>query len=480
MTQEKHLQWLNRQMQEWLNQGLADPETVARLQAHYRLKARETKRLPALSFALVILGTLLVLLGVILILAKNWSALPRLARVFISLIPLLAGIGLGIFTLLGDKGRLWKEVSGLVVSIGLLTAMAMTGQVYHVISDPSHLFLGTALLSLPLVYLFSADLTALVYLILISIYFGVAAAQRSLSFGGLLLAGVLLGGALKPWLLMQIHQKKLQGHDLWLNLALGLTGFVWFMAMLPYWIPWQEFLYLYFLLLILGDAFLYSDAADTLPGNWPLSREDSEHHTLSLLGKLALYFLFYIFTFRDLWLYQAQSSFRPITYGVLLVLFALAAGFTFFLYRQSKFQQPDLMEAAADGGMTALKWALPLLPPVLILIFQKMPDRDAASLLAVICFNLVFFGIGLRLLLRGISQNRLGTANLGLFFLVLIIGTRFLDIDFSFLVRGLVFVALGLGFLFTNLWMVRKSREKAEEPPEAPAASDAPKGGAAQ
>jgi len=55
-----------------------------------------------------------------------------------------------------------------------------------------------------------------------------------------------------------------------------------------------------------------------------------------------------------------------------------------------------------------------------------------------------------------------------------------LDIDFSFLVRGLVFVALGLGFLFTNLWLVRKSREKAEEPPEALAASDTPKGGAAQ
>lgn len=480
MTQEKHLQWLNRQMQEWLSLGLADPETVARLQAHYRLKARETKRMPALSFALVILGTLLVLLGVILILAKNWSALPRLARVFISLIPLLAGIGVGIFTILGDRGRLWKEISGLVVSIGLLTAMAMTGQVYHVISEPSHLFLGTALLSLPLVYLFSAELTALVYLVLISIYLAVSGGQESLSLGGLLLAGILLGGGLKPWVLMQIHSEKLKGHDLWLNLALSLTGFIWFMAMLPYWIPWQEFLYLYFLILILLDLYLYPDTSDSLPGGWPLSREDAEHHTLSLLGKLSLYFLFYLFTFRGLWLYQAQSSLRPMTYGILAVLFCAAAGLTFVLYRQSKFQQPDLMESAADGGMTLLKWILPLLPPVLILVFQKIPDRDMASLLAVIFFNLIFFGIGLRLLLRGISQNRLGTANLGLFFLVLIIGTRFLDIDFSFLVRGLVFVALGLGFLFTNLWMVRKSREKAGESAEAPDASDAPKGGAAQ
>lgn len=478
MTEEKHLQWLNRQMQAWQSQGLVDPATLARLQAYYRLRAQDTKRMPVLSFALVIIGTVLVLLGAILILAKNWSSMPRLLRVFCSLIPLLTGVGLGLFTILREKEQLWREISALVVSIGLLTAMAITGQVYHVISDPAHLFLGTALLSLPLVYLFSADLTALVYLVLVSIYLAVAAIQQSLSLGGILLAGILLLGALKPWLVLQLHQGKLQGRSLWLNLALGLAGLVWFFSMLPFWIPWQEFFYLYFLGLILADAYFYADPQDSQLGSWPLSQEGSEHHTLSLLGKLSLYFLIYIFSFRGLWLYQAQSSLRPFTYGMFLVLFAGMAFLLFMLYKQKKLQQPDLMESAVSGIWPIVKWFLPLLPPVLMLVLQLLPDRDTGSLLAVICFNLLFFGIGLRLLLRGINQNQLGTANLGLFFLVLIIGTRFLDMDFSFLVRGLVFVALGLGFLFTNLWMVRKSREKAAENPDTPEDPAAPKGGA--
>jgi len=38
--------------------------------------------------------------------------------------------------------------------------------------------------------------------------------------------------------------------------------------------------------------------------------------------------------------------------------------------------------------------------------------------------------------------------------------SRFFDSDFDFLTRGLVFIALGAGFLYMNFRMMRKSAEK--------------------
>jgi hypothetical protein len=57
---------------------------------------------------------------------------------------------------------------------------------------------------------------------------------------------------------------------------------------------------------------------------------------------------------------------------------------------------------------------------------------------------------------HGIEQGSLKRMNLGLAVLSLTILMRFFDTDLSFVLRGLVFIAIGAGFLYMNMRLVRQ------------------------
>jgi len=454
MTGSKQLQWLLQEIEHWQENEMVDRETAERLKAYYREKGQISQGISTLSFALVLLGTSLVLLGIILILAKNWSALPRLARIFCSLLPLLTGTALGAFALVRDKDRRWREVSSLVMAAGVLTALAINGQIYHVISDPSHLFLFSALLSLPLIYIFSAEITSLFYLILISIYFGVAAANYSLSIGPFFLAGLVLLGLLKPWIIWQIRRGRLTSRNFWTLFAMAATGFVFITGLINYDVPVREIYTLYFFSLILLNALLFpgsetktgtKDGAKSgilLPGLIKSPFAGRQIATLDLVGKLGLYFIIYILSFHGLWSNIADLSFRPLPTTILMIFSVSLIG-------------PWLLLLKRDGRRDVL----PLILPLIIVLLHHWANQPYIAVVATILFNLLFFIMGLSYLFQGIRANRLILANHGLLFIVLLVAARFLDIDFSFLVRGIVFILLGIGFLVTNLWLVRKKKE---------------------
>jgi hypothetical protein len=61
--------------------------------------------------------------------------------------------------------------------------------------------------------------------------------------------------------------------------------------------------------------------------------------------------------------------------------------------------------------------------------------------------------LGSATVLAGLAEGALGRANAGMLLLAAAIGLRFVDTDWSFTVRGLVFIVLGAGFLAFNLYM---------------------------
>jgi drug/metabolite transporter superfamily protein YnfA len=73
-----------------------------------------------------------------------------------------------------------------------------------------------------------------------------------------------------------------------------------------------------------------------------------------------------------------------------------------------------------------------------------------------------FFGLALGIftLLRGVRAGRIYEANLGMLIIAALAIARFFDNDFEFVVRGIAFIAIGLGFLVTNL-IVFKRRARA-------------------
>ena len=78
-------------------------------------------------------------------------------------------------------------------------------------------------------------------------------------------------------------------------------------------------------------------------------------------------------------------------------------------------------------------------------------DKSAQTL-----FNVYLFVLGLGALIAGIRGNKLGTVNAGLVALAALIVARFFDSELTFLARGLAFIGIGIGFLATNVVMLRR------------------------
>ncbi len=69
-------------------------------------------------------------------------------------------------------------------------------------------------------------------------------------------------------------------------------------------------------------------------------------------------------------------------------------------------------------------------------------------------------GIGVVITLHGSHDAAMGRLNLGLAVIATTIAMRFFDLDLSFALRGLLFIALGIGFLVMNLRTLRAKRNK--------------------
>jgi hypothetical protein len=97
--------------------------------------------------------------------------------------------------------------------------------------------------------------------------------------------------------------------------------------------------------------------------------------------------------------------------------------------------------------------------PVAIIAWG-IAKRTGNELVPSLVLNFFILGLGLFTLLRGIRAGRVYEANLGMLIIAVLAVARFFDSDFEFVVRGIAFIAIGLGFLVTNL-VVFKRRARA-------------------
>ena len=75
-------------------------------------------------------------------------------------------------------------------------------------------------------------------------------------------------------------------------------------------------------------------------------------------------------------------------------------------------------------------------------------------------------GLGLLTLLvailtirEGAIRNHFGILNYGLLIITGLIICRFFDINIDFVLKGFLFVLVGLGFFFANMWMMKKKKK---------------------
>ena len=99
-----------------------------------------------------------------------------------------------------------------------------------------------------------------------------------------------------------------------------------------------------------------------------------------------------------------------------------------------------------------LMGALPLATIVSYALVNLTGAREAGMLV----MNLYLFALGVGTLTSGVRSQRLGLVNAGMLVLAAVILCRFFDADLGFVTRGVAFIVLGIGFLVTNLVMLRR------------------------
>jgi uncharacterized membrane protein len=428
----KHVQWLYNELPTLVSAGVLSEGGAEAIREHFGpVKAVSPARVALTLFS--ILGGLMIGAGIILLLAYNWTELGRPVRAVLSFLPLVIGQGLVGWTLLRKwESKPWREGSSGFLAMGIGASIALVGQTYHIPGNMANFLFVWLLLGLPLVYLCRSTVAAFLYIV------GTAAwtiAAQDIHGHALwywpLLACVL------PFIWTRLQRQQEQPSTallLWslcLSLCLGL-GVAMEKVLPGLWIITYSCL---FALFCLGGRVWYRDVPS---------------QPLSVSGSFGTVILALLLTFSDFWRRIGFNHYRGGNgrylewFGIqdyLLVLLLLSVVVIL------------AVRAAARKDFAALAWCA---SPVIAVVGYGIGSVEGTEDIPAFLYNLLLFGLGVFVMSNGIREGRLAVANGGMGILALLFTVRFFDSDMAIIVRGVAFIAIGIGFLGANIWLSRR------------------------
>ena len=432
---KKGIQRLYEELPQLVAQGVLTPEAEIRLREHYGpVESARPARLAVIIFS--VLGALLIGAGIILLLGHNWENLSRPMRAFLSFLPLVVAQGLAAWTLFNRPQSLaWREGVGALLFLTIGASISLIAQTYNISGDLPRFLLTWSLLGLPIVYLLGAVSPALLYLWGVTEWACHQRWEDGYGAGYWLLAALLL-----PALAAGLRAGRYQVRPtllLWaFCFSVAVAAGVTIERVLPgLWIILYSSL---FALMFLAGEFWFS-AAD---GFWarPLRH-------FGAAGGLVLSFLL---TFEWPW---------------------HEIGWNYFYWNRIQAASWRMIPDAVLGSLvplatlvllvTTIRRKTPLgllfgLAPILAIVGYGLASLTDTYATAAGLFDLYLLVTGLWLLVTGIQTHKQVQMNVGLLTITALIIARFFDSDFGFLLRGLVFIALGITFLVANVVILRR------------------------
>lgn len=430
---KKTVGWLYRELPMLVAKGVLAPEAAIKLRQHYG-KVKDVNKKWSMIITCGIAGAFLIGLGIISLFAHNWEELSRGLRAVISFIPLIAGQGLLAWVLWKrPESDALKESTATFVSLMVGASIALIGQTYNIPGTASVFTLTWMLLILPLVYLARASLPAIMYLIGITAW-----------------AGFFWNNPSKAILF-------------WPLAALIVPHFIWASGRETHRARTNLFTLAIIICVLIAAGF---SLGKVRPGSWTViyasiyaifyfigtggfSRQlKIWQRPFEAIGLLGIIVLSFMFTYQDFWKIIGDSigySFFNKPHGLaslpdFLIIYALAGAAIFFF--ASYLREKD--------NLKILLGAMPI-----VTIFSYLVYKET-TLLPFLFFNLYLVTIGVSHILIGIRKSDLGVMNIGVLVLAGLIVIRFFDSDINFVIKGLVFIFAGCGFLATNLIFLRR------------------------
>ena len=439
MRNQKAIKWLYQQLPSLIEKGIIQNETAEKLKLHFG----EIDEKPDYNIAFLIagiLGAVLIGGGIIMIFAYNWEDLSLSWRTVLSFLPLLFAQVIYTYVFFRKRdSNSWVEASSGFLMLMLASSIALISQTYHIEGSTEGFLLIWMLLSIPLLYLMNSSLAAMFYLIGIASWAINQHGSESVYYWAFLLVFL-------PHYIINTKQDQLSIRSNLLGWTLVISFAIAYFGVIEPEI--QEFSLICSSLLI-SNFYLKGELNYNGPGfiNRPFQT-----------AAICILFIMSMVLGYD-WP-EDNTSLQSLVYGDRYATWAGLTNFFFFVANILGFVYLLYLYLKKGGITNYFILGFPFMI-IIGLALMRMNMETGAIVLA----NVFLFGYGLFYIKSGIQKHQMALVNVGMLFISALIIARFFDADFDFVVKGVAFVLLGIGFLSVNVLLSRKLKAMEKKDP---------------
>lgn len=420
-----------KELPELVREQVISENTAEKIAAYYSNKPNPSSNRLLIVFG--ILGALLTGMGIVLIISHNWDTLPKSVKLFIGLLPLLIGQGVCIYLILkGSISRPWREGCAAFLFFGVAISISIVSQVYNIEGNLGGFLLVWMALAIPIVYVLWSSMASMLFIGGITWY--ACEVSYFTSHDDFALFYWLLLLAVLPFCYFEFFRKNNKNNFFYFHswlLVLSIT------ICLGVFIDDQgELMMISYMSLFSGFVMLSEFPAFTT--------KRVLTNALLVVGSLGIVSLLLVLSFYWYWIELSESHVTEFLTGpelpvtVIIVLACIVLLFMLNRIRNVK-------------AINSKSFAFILF----IAIFFVGLNAPKLSQLLI---NLVVLAFAVNTIRSGARQNHLGILNYGLLIITALILCRFFDTDLSFVVRGLLFIAVGAGFFAANFYMIQQRK----------------------
>lgn len=406
-------------------------EIAQRIEDHYRSQPSQSANRLFIVFG--ILGSLLIGMGIVLIVAHNWDTLPKFGKLTVGFLPLLIGQGIAGYAFFRKTEFLaWREGSSAFLFFAVAISIAIVSQVYNIEGDLHGFLLTWMALSIPIMYILRSSVACML-LIIGSTWYACEAAYFSYPNSNAVGYWILLGLTI-PFYYSEFIRQNLKNNFFnfisWL-LVMSLTICLGVVVE-------REEAFIVLAYMALFSCFIIASQLKLFETTRVIT------NAYLVVGSLGIIFQFLMLSFDWYWsdLLSVSGSFVAPEFFAAMVLTIIATILLFQLKKESNW---------TDINSKSFAYI------IFILLFIIGISAPAISQLLV---NLVLLVLAIHTIRDGAQQNHLGILNYGLLIITALIFCRFFDTDFSFVMRGLLFIGVGIGFFAANYYMIQKRKKQ--------------------
>ncbi len=383
-----------------------------------------------------IMGALFASAGIFAIISHNWDDFPKHIRGALSIVPSLVGLYFYYLALFKHKdSKVWIESSSMFLMLMIGASIALVSQTYQMDGDFNKFIKVWAALTVPLFYFGRASGITLLYFILTTFllvevrigFFGIPSFNTNENFYWFW----IFFAAFLPhyYLHLNTESNKQSIRMIYLSYCLFLAFYIGLgLTVKSNYLLWHSSTIVLFYLL--GKKFM--------GGNSTIFGRPFQLFANLILSITALLYTFKpaveeVFAWDSFFNYPYWWTEQKVYFFALLP-FLIGIYFIFFMYRKS-FEHVNYLIVFA---------------PALFVIAFVMEHASHSWWMLSGLMNLYVLALGIAAMIVGSDHKNTAQMAYGLILICILLWWRYFDTSWHFVVKGLVFLAVGGGFFLIN------------------------------